>query len=70
MERDGAGKRSMHSPATKRRISAIMPVHVLGNMCDMPRLLQISSKHRISIVEDATEALALIILIYMLVHSD
>jgi perosamine synthetase len=34
-----------------------MPVHVLGNMCDMPRLLQIASRYRINIIEDATEAL-------------
>ena len=40
-----------------RRIKAIMPVHVLGNMCDMDRLLSISEKYRLVIIEDATEAL-------------
>jgi len=40
-----------------RVIRAIMPVHVLGNMVDMDKLQQICSKHNITIVEDATEAL-------------
>ena len=40
-----------------RRIKAIMPVHVLGNMCDMDRLKNISEKFAIDIIEDATEAL-------------
>jgi perosamine synthetase len=40
-----------------RRISAIMPVHILGNMCDMDRFLTIVGKYPLPIVEDATEAL-------------
>lgn len=40
-----------------RTIRCIMPVHVLGNMCDMDRLLEISRKYHIKIVEDATESL-------------
>jgi perosamine synthetase len=40
-----------------RRISAIMPVHILGNMCDMDRFLSIVKKYPLRIVEDATEAL-------------
>ncbi len=40
-----------------RRISAIMPVHILGNMCDMDRFLSIIKNYPIAIVEDATEAL-------------
>jgi perosamine synthetase len=40
-----------------RRIPAIMPVHVLGNMCDMERLMLISDKYKLMVVEDATEAL-------------
>jgi len=41
----------------KRRIAAIMPVHVLGNMCDMERLLLIAKKYCLEVVEDSTEAL-------------
>lgn len=40
-----------------RRISAIMPVHILGNMCDMDRFLSVVGKYPLSIVEDSTEAL-------------
>ena len=39
------------------KIAAIMPVHVLGNMCDMPRLSKLANKHNIPIIEDATESL-------------
>ncbi len=40
-----------------RRIAAIMPVHILGNICDMDRFLSIVGKYPIAIVEDSTEAL-------------
>lgn len=40
-----------------RRIAAIMPVHILGNMCDMDRFLSIVNKYPVAIVEDSTEAL-------------
>jgi aminotransferase in exopolysaccharide biosynthesis len=43
--------------ADKRKISAIMPVHVLGNMCDMARLLGIAAKYHLPVIEDSTEAL-------------
>ena len=43
--------------ASGRRISAIVPVHVLGNMCDMDRLIILAADHRIAVVEDSTEAL-------------
>ena len=38
-------------------IKAIMPVHVLGNMCDMPRLMKIANRYNIHVIEDSTEAL-------------
>ncbi|MBK8670646.1 MAG: DegT/DnrJ/EryC1/StrS family aminotransferase [Saprospiraceae bacterium] len=41
----------------KRCISAIMPVHVLGNMCDMERLMAIAKKYCLVVIEDSTEAL-------------
>ena len=40
-----------------KRISAILPVHVLGNMTDMDRLQKIAGEYKLPIVEDATEAL-------------
>ena len=40
-----------------RRIAAIMPVHVLGNMCDMTRLIDLCKRYSLDVVEDSTEAL-------------
>ena len=42
---------------TGRRISAIMPVHTLGNMCQMQPIMAISKKYNLMVVEDAAEAL-------------
>ena len=43
--------------STDKPIKAIMPVHVLGNMCDMPRLVKICRQYNIAIIEDASESL-------------
>lgn len=40
-----------------KRIPVIMPVHVLGNMCDMDRLMKIANEHKLVVIEDSTEAL-------------
>ena len=40
-----------------RRIPIIMPVHVLGNMCDIDRLLALAAQHNLIVIEDSTEAL-------------
>lgn len=48
---------SLYYKKTGRRIGAIMPVHILGNMCDMDRFLSIVQKYPLPVVEDATEAL-------------
>jgi perosamine synthetase len=42
---------------TGRRISCIMPVHVLGNMCDMNAVSALAERFHLAVVEDATEAL-------------
>jgi aminotransferase in exopolysaccharide biosynthesis len=38
-------------------VKAVMPVHVLGNMCDMPKLMDIAYRHGLHVIEDSTEAL-------------
>ncbi|MFK8164593.1 MAG: LegC family aminotransferase [Lewinella sp.] len=43
--------------ADEKRIKAIMPVHVLGNICNMDRLLSLCETYGLPIVEDSTEAL-------------
>ena len=40
-----------------KRIPVIMPVHVLGNICDMNRLMELASAFNITVIEDSTEAL-------------
>lgn len=47
----------LHFKGNFRRIRAVLPVHVLGNMTDMPRLVQLAKQYGLEVVEDATEAL-------------
>ena len=43
--------------STQKRVRAIMPVHVLGNMGDMRRMVELAKKYNLDIIEDSTEAL-------------
>jgi aminotransferase in exopolysaccharide biosynthesis len=43
--------------STNKRIKAIMPVHVLGNMGDMDKLMEIATQFHLDIIEDSTESL-------------
>ena len=40
-----------------RIIRCIMPVHVLGNICDMDRLVKLAEQYKLKMVEDSTESL-------------
>ena len=42
---------------TGKTIKAIVIVHVFGNMADMERLMDIATKYKLKVIEDATEAL-------------
>ena len=42
--------------AISKKTSAIMPVHLLGNPCNMTKLSKIAKKQEISIIEDTCEA--------------
>lgn len=46
-----------YSKKTRRRIRAIIPVHVFGHPTDMGPLMDIATKYNIAIIEDATESL-------------
>ena len=46
-----------HYKKDGKRIPVIMPVHVLGNMCDMDKLMDLANQHNLTIIEDSTEAL-------------
>ncbi|MBD3316048.1 MAG: aminotransferase class I/II-fold pyridoxal phosphate-dependent enzyme [Chitinivibrionales bacterium] len=39
------------------RTKAIIPVHLSGWMADMPRVMEIASKHKLAIIEDACQSL-------------
>jgi aminotransferase in exopolysaccharide biosynthesis len=43
--------------STLKRIKAIVPVHVLGNIGNLERLSEIATKYHLEIIEDSTEAL-------------
>ncbi|UMY65538.1 MULTISPECIES: DegT/DnrJ/EryC1/StrS aminotransferase family protein [unclassified Flavobacterium] len=38
------------------RTKALLPVHLYGQLCDMPRLRELASRHGLLIVEDAAQA--------------
>jgi perosamine synthetase len=46
-----------HYKKDGKRIPVIMPVHVLGNICDMDRLVALAKQHNLTVIEDSTEAL-------------
>ena len=51
------GQSFSYHKATNKRIKAIMPVHVLGNMGDLDKLIDIATSYKLDIIEDSTEAL-------------
>ena len=42
---------------TKKRLFAIMPVHVFGNIGDIEKIIKIAKKYKLKVIEDAAEAL-------------
>ncbi len=52
-KRDG----SVYNRKTKKRIAALIPVHVFGHPADMEPLVSFCREHRITLIEDATESI-------------
>jgi len=48
---------ALRNRATGRRVRAVVPVHVFGHPVDMDALNEVAVRHRVVVVEDATEAL-------------
>lgn len=42
---------------SSRRVKAIIPVHVFGDLCDMEPIMDIAQKYNLVVIEDATESL-------------
>ncbi len=42
---------------SKKKIKAVIVVHVFGNMANMEKLINIADKYKLKVIEDATEAL-------------
>jgi len=51
------GSDGLYNRVTGRRIFAMLPVHVFGHPADLDSLREIAKRHRLLVVEDATEAL-------------
>ncbi len=51
------GNGTLINKKTGRRVSAIMPVHILGGAVDMDSIVSLAKKYNLPIIEDATEAL-------------
>lgn len=49
--------RQLIHKATGKRISALVVVHVFGNLIDMHRVMQLAATYGLPVLEDATEAL-------------
>jgi aminotransferase in exopolysaccharide biosynthesis len=43
--------------SSKKRIKAILPVHILGNVGEMQKILTLAQKYHLAVVEDAAESL-------------
>jgi len=43
--------------ATGRRVSAVLPVHILGHPCDMDPIVEVARRYGLKVIEDATESL-------------
>lgn len=40
----------------ERRIRAIVPVHIAGNVCNMKKIIHLAKKHNVKVIEDAAHA--------------
>lgn len=43
--------------STGRKVTAVVPVHVFGSLCDMEAIMEIAGRYRLKVLEDSTEAL-------------
>jgi len=47
----------LRNKSSKRRVKAVLPVHILGHPCDMDAIVEVARKFDLIVIEDATESL-------------
>lgn len=47
----------LRNKTTGRRVTAVLPVHILGHPVDMDPILEVAKKYNLAVIEDATESL-------------
>ncbi len=47
----------LYNKLSGRKVTAILPVHIFGHMCDMDPIIEIASKYNLTVIEDSTECL-------------
>lgn len=52
-----ATAQGLRNKATGRRVKALLPVHILGSVCDMGAILELGNRFGLPAIEDATECL-------------
>lgn len=50
-------KGDLFNSITKRRIAALLPVHLLGALADIPEILKLAKAYGLPVIEDAAESL-------------
>ncbi|MBH52065.1 MAG: aminotransferase DegT [Chloroflexi bacterium] len=49
--------RNLYNKKSGRKITAVLPVHILGHPCDMDPILDIAQKYNLIVIEDASQSL-------------
>lgn len=48
---------ALRNKTSNRKVSAVIVVHVFGNLADMERIMAVADEYHLKVIEDATEAL-------------
>lgn len=51
------GNRECWNTRTRRRVRAMLPVHILGLACAMDEIMELAREYRLRVIEDAAEAI-------------
>ena len=48
---------SLYYKGNGKRVRAVIPVHIFGNLCDMEEIIDIAEEFKLKVIEDASEAI-------------